>query len=236
MIGLNVGASMKATPMIRYYKNLLLTLSEIPGHPALLVHALTGCSFHCFHCFNYQELIIGKHEQSYSIDDVINYVVRQKDLFDYIIFSGGEFLNATLDDLIHDLTAVKEVSDKPIIVYTNGTNHNKMNKLNDLKLVDGFHIDMKLPYHLLGEEDNDLIELTLGIKVQDLSLFPKLLKSIDFVVKNDNGYSKVRSVKYPFLSESAFEENRRYIDKLNRKYNKVVPYETNDFVYEEQEN
>jgi len=34
--------------MIKYYKNLLLTLGEIKGHPALLVHALTGCSFRCF--------------------------------------------------------------------------------------------------------------------------------------------------------------------------------------------
>jgi len=49
--------------MIKYYKNLLLTLGEIKGHPALLVHALTGCSFRCFHCFNFKELIEKKHDK-----------------------------------------------------------------------------------------------------------------------------------------------------------------------------
>lgn len=222
--------------MIRYYKNLLLTLSEIPGHPALLVHALTGCSFHCFHCFNFKELIATKHKQTYSISDVINYIVRQNDLFEYIIFSGGEFLNAPLQDLIEDLQAVRQVSDKPIIVYTNGTNYSKMVELNKLHLIDGFHIDMKLPYHLLSLDDLDLIELTLGIKVHDLSLFTKLINAIEFVIENDQGFSKVRSVKYPFLSDSAFDENQQFVNQLNKRYSKSVIYEVNDFIYDEEEN
>lgn len=222
--------------MIRYYKNLLLTLSEIPGHPALLVHALTGCSFHCFHCFNFKELIATKHKQTYSISDVINYIVRQNDLFEYIIFSGGEYLNASLQDLIEDLQAVRQNSDKPIIVYTNGTNDTKMEELFKLRLIDGFHIDMKLPYHLLSLDDLDLIELTLGIKINDLSLFNKLIKAIEFVIKNDQGFSKVRSVRYPFLSDSAFDENQQFINQLNKRYRKSVVYEVNDFIYDEEEN
>ncbi len=220
--------------MIKYYKNLLLTLTEIKGHPALLVHALTGCSFRCFHCFNVKELIDKKHDEYYLIDDVIKYVVRQKDLFEYIVFSGGEFLNASIDDLTSDLEQVRLVSDKPIIVYTNGTNYDKMKVLSERGLVEGYHIDMKLPYHLLNEEDFDLAELTLGVRLNDLSLFKKLLRSIAFTIKSDCGYSKVRSVKYPFLSESAFEQNRAYIESLNDKYEKAVPYEVNDFIYDEE--
>lgn len=220
--------------MIKYYRNLLLTLTEIEEHPVLLVHALTGCAFHCFHCFNYKELIEEEHDWYYTINDVINYVVRQKDLCEYIVFSGGEYLNASIEDLISDLSKVRQASDKPIIIYTNGTQHEKMNKLMELKLVDGFHIDMKLPYHLMNSEDFDLAELALGIKVKDLTLFDRLLKAIDFGVKSDKGYSKIRSVKYPFLSDSAFEENRLFIDELNTKYAKRVPYEVNDFVYQEQ--
>ncbi|MDD3207193.1 MAG: 4Fe-4S cluster-binding domain-containing protein [Bacilli bacterium] len=225
---------MKATPMIRYYKNLILTLSEVDGHPSLLVHALTGCSLHCFQCFNYEELITNKQERYYTIKDVVNYVIRQKDLTEYIIFSGGEFLNASLDDLVHDLEAVRKVSNKPIIIYTNGTNYEKMVSLNEQKLVDGFHIDMKLPYHLLSKDDNDLIELTLGVKGKDKAFFDSLIKALDFTIYSDNGFSKVRSVQYPFLSESAFEENRIFIDQLNQKYNKTVPYEVNNFIYPEQ--
>jgi len=219
--------------MIHYYKNLLLTLSEIKGHPALLVHALTGCPFHCYQCFNYKELIESKHEQFYSIDDVINYIERQKDLFEYIVFSGGEFLNASLEDLTRDLQSIKDITDKPIIVYTNGIYLEKMKQLFENGLVDGYHIDMKLPYHLLCEDDLDLVELTLGIKVQDLSIFKRLAKAIAYVIESDKGYSKIRSVKYPFLSESAFNENRLFVKVLNVKNDKNVPYEINDFVAEQ---
>jgi hypothetical protein len=34
---------------------------------------------------------------------------------------------------------------------------------------------MKLPYHLLNEDDYDLIELTMGIPVTNLTLFDTLL-------------------------------------------------------------
>ena len=220
--------------MIKYYKNLLLTLGEIKGHPALLVHALTGCSFRCFHCFNFKELIEKSHDEFYLIGDVIKYVVRQKDLYEYIVFSGGEFLNAAIDDLRSDLKQVRKVSDKPIIVYTNGTNHDKMKTLFEEDLVDGFHIDMKLPYHLLNEDDFDLVRLTIGLRLDNLNLFTRLLQAISYAVETDCGYSKVRSVRYPFLSDSAFEENRAYIASLNAKFNKAVPYEVNDFIYEEE--
>ena len=220
--------------MIKYYKNLLLTLSEIKGHPALLVHALTGCSFHCFHCFNFKELIEKSHDEFYLIGDVIKYVVRQKDLYEYIVFSGGEFLNAAIDDLRSDLKQVRKVSDKPIIIYTNGTNHEKMKTLFEEGLVDGFHIDMKLPYHLLNEDDFDLVRLTIGLRLDNLNLFTRLLQAISYAVETDYGYSKVRSVRYPFLSESAFKENRAYIASLNAKFYKAVPYEVNDFIYEEE--
>ena len=220
--------------MIRYYKNLLLTLSEIKGHPALLVHALTGCSFRCFHCFNFKELIEKNNDDYYLIDDVIKYVIRQKDLFEYVVFSGGEFLNAAIDDLRSDLKQVRKVSDKPIIIYTNGTNHEKMKILYEEGLVDGFHIDMKLPYHLLNEDDFDLVELTIGLRLDNLNLITRLLQAIIYAVESDRGYSKVRSVRYPFLSDTAFEENRAYIASLNAKFNKAVPYEVNDFIYEEE--
>jgi hypothetical protein len=86
----------------------------------------------------------------------------------------------------------------------------------------------------LTEEDFDLVELTLGLRLKNLLLFKKLLKAIVYAVSNDCGYSKVRSVRYPFLSDSAFEENRSFIESLNNKYKKSVPYEVNDFIYEDE--
>jgi len=219
--------------MIRYYNKLILSLSEIEGHPSLLIHGLTGCMFHCFKCFNYEELIEKKHESYYTIKDLLNYIVKQQDLFEYILFSGGEFMRAPIEDLIEDLTKIKAAVDKKIIIYTTGIALDKMKTLTDLNLVDGYHIDMKLPYHLLSSDDKDIIEMTMGIKVKDLTLVNQLIDSIKFVVKNDQGLSQIRSVKYPFLDESAFKECKSFINSLNDLYNKNITYEAHTFIYPE---
>jgi pyruvate-formate lyase-activating enzyme len=217
--------------MIKYYNKIILSLSEVDQHPVLLIHGLTGCAFHCFHCFNYDELISNTPHEYYQIEDVVKTIKQQENLFDYIIFSGGEFMRAPLDALRHDLAMVKATSAKPIIVYTTGVEYIKMKTLFLEGLIDGFHVDMKLPYHLLNEEDFDLIELTMGITVTNLSLFDKLLDALEFTIAYDKGYNRIRSVRYPFISESAFEENFRYIYELNRRYGKNVPYDVNPFIY-----
>jgi len=219
--------------MIKYYNKLILSLSEIEDHPSLLIHGLTGCMFKCYHCFNYEELVETKHTSFYTVNDLVNYIERQSDLFEYILFSGGEFMLAPLEFIIEDLTQIKRITQKPIIIYTTGIELEKMKKLHELNLVDGYHIDMKLPYHLLTENDYDLVEMTMGIRVTDLSLFKKLLDSISFVAQTDQGFSQVRSVKYPFLDESAFHECKSFIDMLNDKYNKNIPYLANKFIYPE---
>jgi pyruvate formate lyase activating enzyme len=220
--------------MIKYYPKLTLTFSEIPGAPTLLIHAFTGCPFHCFHCFNFQEIINNPQTNYYLIADVLSYIEKQKDLFGYIVFSGGEYLNTSLEDLKHDLKMVREITDTPIIIYTNGSHPEKMLLLHRAQLVDGFHTDMKLPYHLLDNNDHELIELTLGIKVDDIEFFRPHLQALELTVKLDRGYSRIRSVRYPFLGESAFEENRLFVEKLNRKYHKKTPYDVNPFIYPEE--
>jgi pyruvate-formate lyase-activating enzyme len=218
--------------MIKYYDKLLLSLSEIENHPILLVHALTGCQLHCFHCLNHAELIEKKHDRFYHIDQVIEEARKQAMLFDYLVFSGGEFLLAPIDDLIADLTQVKQAVVKPIIVYSNGIAFDKIQTLTELHLVDGFHVDMKLPFHLLTAEDADLVELTMGIKITDNRLFKDVLSSFEYVVKTDRGLNRIRSVHYPFLGDEAFMECRAYVDRLNQRYQKHVPYDVHHFIYD----
>ncbi len=215
---------------IKYYEKIIFSMSEIENHPVLLVHALTGCMFHCYKCFNYEELIEKKHEKFYTIDDVIHTIERQHHLVDFILFSGGEYLLAPIDSLIHDLEKVRSVTDRKIIIYTTGYELDKMKVLVERHLVDGFHIDMKLPYHLLTTDDFELIEHTMGIKLKDLTLIQRLMDAIEFVIQSDTGYSQIRSVKYPFLDASAFDECKSFIDRLNHLYNKNIPYFANRFL------
>lgn len=221
--------------MIRYYPNLLLTFTEIKNHPSLLIHGLTGCPFHCFHCFNYKDIVMNKGDDGkyYSIETLTDYIHKQKDLYEYLLFSGGEYLNASLEALIYDLRAVRGVSDKPIIIYTSGFAPEKMQRLLDLNLVDGFHLDMKLPFHLLTEEDYPLLSKVMGVKVGHQAVIDNFLKTLELVIATDKGYNKIRTVRYPFLDESAFEENRLYIQKLNEKHHKNLTYEVNPFLFVE---
>lgn len=215
---------------IKYYKKIIFSMSEIENHPVLLIHALTGCMFHCYKCFNYEELIEKQHTHYYTIDDVIHVIDRQKNMIDYVLISGGEYLLAPLDSLIHDLGKIRQATDRKIIIYTTGFELEKMKQLTKLNLVDGFHVDMKLPYHLLTMDDQDLIEHTMGIKINDLTIIKRLMEAIEFVVMSDQGLNQVRSVKYPFLDASAFEECKSFIDNLNHLYNKNIPYFANQFL------
>jgi len=222
--------------MIKYYPKLILSFSEIPGAPTLLIHALTGCQLHCFKCFNYQSIVKNPGIDYYQIADVVDYIHKQNALFGYVVFSGGEYLNASINDLIADLEQVKAATDKPVIIYTNGGNPEKMKILDERQLVAGFHTDMKLPYHLLIDDDTDLIELTMGIKVLNPAVFfARYLEALELTVALDHGYSRVRSVQYPFLSPSAFDENRLLVDELNQKHHKKTPFDVNPFIYPEDE-
>lgn len=221
--------------MIKYYDKLLLSLSEIENHPILLVHALSGCQLRCFHCLNRGELLEKSHDHFYTIHDVISYAQKQVLLFDFVVFSGGEFLLASLDDLIEELSLLKKEVSKPVIVYTNGIAYEKIVALHQRGLVDGFHVDMKLPFHLLGVEDFDLAELTLGISLRDMSLPKTILQTLEFIISEDKGLNRIRSVRYPFLGTEAFYENRLWVDRMNQKYNKHVPYDVNNFIYRPQD-
>jgi pyruvate-formate lyase-activating enzyme len=162
------------------------------------------------------------------MDDICEYIKRNDFLFESIVLSGGEYLISPLDTLMHDLTKLRNSTNKKIIIYTNGMFPEKMIAIKDL--VDGFHTDMKLPYHLLDiYEDEEIIKTTLGIMANQ-TILDKLNKSIELTVKLDKGNNQIRSVKYPFMNESAFEENMDHIKKLNNTYVKNTKYYINSFV------
>lgn len=216
---------------MRFYKNFIRSFRDLPNHHSLLIHSLAGCNFKCIGCHNYKELIENKDTQDYFEDsDIIDQLKLNGYLFDAIIFSGGEFLLEDLDSISQLLRDVRRFFNGIIIINTNGAFPNKIAHYLNEQLVDGFHIDMKLPYHLLSvEEDKDIYQTILGIKpTQDF--IEKLLLSIEFTIKNNSPYSQVRTVKYPMLSQEYFTEIEKYISKLRRKYSSNVPYRLNDYL------
>lgn len=214
--------------MIGFSKNIIRSFKDLPDKISLVIHSI-GCNFKCYQCFNYETLVRNPSDvcdEQYILDQI----KLNGYLVDAIIISGGEFLLNNLDDIILFLARVENIFDGFIIINTNGTSPDKIQELSEYNYVHGFHTDMKLPYHLLNlQEDAELIVETIGKKIL-MNDINSILKSIEYTIKYDQGYSQIRSVKYPFQHLSAFEENQKYIDLLNKKYNKQTKYFVNEFI------
>ena len=217
-------------PMIKYYNKLTSSISEINNSPTLLIHSLCGCNLKCYNCFNYEELVNKKHEEYYTIDDIVHYIKLNGYIYDYIVLSGGEFLKNKLTDIIHDIAEIKNICASPIIIYTNGTFPHSLRYFLEQNIINGFHTDLKLPFQYIDKNiDKGIIIKTLGTNVD----IDDVLLSIEYTIQFDKGLNQIRSIKYPFLDDSVYNDNHQYINKLNKKYNKNVPYCINDFINEE---
>ena len=200
----------------------------MPNKTSLIIHSL-GCNFKCYQCFNYETLVRNPLDVC-DEDYILDQIKLNGYLADAIILSGGEFLLNNIDEIILFLKKLKEIYNGLIIINTNGSSPNKMQKLINGNYVDGFHTDMKLPYYLLDiEKDSELIKAIVGKKLT-ANKIDRILQSLELTIQCDKGYSQIRSVKYPFLHPSAFKENQIYIDKLNKKYNKHTKYYVNIFI------
>lgn len=215
--------------MLAFHPRFIRTFDDLPGHVSVLIHSWNGCNMRCFGCHNYGELIAKKPENYLTPAQVVARLADCGDLFDAVMFSGGEFLINDVSDVEALLQRVREVFKGIIVVYTNGTYPRKLRRLLEHGLVDGVHIDMKLPYHSLDlEEDREIFETILGA-VPTPRYCRDMLESIEAVIKHNSKVSQVRTVRYPLLSDEYFEQIRDYVNDLNAKYDSEVPYFLNPF-------
>lgn len=216
---------------MKFYQNFIRTFNDLPDHTTLLVHSLSGCPLHCFGCHNYDEIIAHTPKEYKTIDDLFFYLKKSGLLFDAIMFSGGEFLIGDINDICAVLRQTREIFQGKIIVTTSGIYHDKVKKIYEENLVDGIHIDMKLPYHALDVSlDQQIFQDVMGIK-PSRRMVQDLLASIDLVIAHNSQVDQVRSVKYPILDEMFFKEIRSYVEKRKKYYQSEVPYFLNEFLY-----
>lgn len=212
-----------------FYHNIIKSFAEMENCSSMILHSLVGCNLKCFGCHNYKELIETTHEKYCDEGEILEIIRRDGFLFDCIIFSGGEFLMSSLENVVDFLTKVREMYKGLIIVNTNGSYPDKLRVLFDKNLIDGSHVDMKLPYHLLDvKEDSDIFEMIIGCRPSEV-LIKKFLESIDISLSCGK-VSKVRTVRYPVLDDSYFEEIEKYIEDRKKELGSNVEYKVNDFV------
>jgi len=216
---------------MKLYNNFIRTFTDLPNHTTLLIHSLSGCPLHCFGCHNYDEIIANTPKEYKTTDDLYDYLKKSGFLFDAVMFSGGEFLINPLNEVRDLLQRVRELFDGKIIVTTSGIYLQKLQALYGENLVDGIHIDMKLPYHVLDvKEDAQIYKDIMGI-TPSKKLVDQLIASVDAVIEHNSILDQVRTVKYPLLDEAFFTEIRYFVEERKAYHGSIVPYFLNEFVH-----
>lgn len=218
---------------MKFYYNFIRTFTDLPNHTTLLLHSLSGCPLKCFGCHNYDEIVANTPKEYKSVDDVYDYLKKSGFLFDAIMFSGGEFLINSLDEVRVLLQNVRTLFDGKIIVTTSGIYHQKVHTLYEESLVDGIHIDMKLPYHVMDvKEDIQIFRDIMGI-TPTKKVINQLITSVEEVIAHNSIFDQVRTVRYPLLDDVFFKEIRHFVEERKSYHGSMVPYFLNEFVYPE---
>ncbi|WP_313802051.1 4Fe-4S cluster-binding domain-containing protein [Cytobacillus sp.] len=216
---------------MKFYNNFIRTFTDLPNHTTLLIHSLSGCPLHCVGCHNYDEIIANTPKEYKTTDDLYDYLKKSGFLFDAVMFSGGEFLINPLNEVRDLLQRVREFFEGKIIVTTSGIYFQKLQALYEENLVDGIHIDMKLPYHVLDvNEDAQIYKDIMGI-IPSKELVGQLIASVDAVIEHNSILDQVRTVQYPLLDEVFFTEIRHFVEERKAYHGSIVPYFLNEFAY-----
>ena len=197
-----------------FSKTILKTNHDIEGSSAFLFH-YNRCNLDCYKCFN--KYIINDDKNVFTDDEILDIIKENQDFVDYLIFSGGEI--TLKPDIVEFLTKVKHTTDDcKIIIYTNGTNPDVLEKI--LDIVDGIHLDIKTNVFI---DDN----LSISNKIYGTNIDNNaIIKSINLVYKYNKGYSQFRTVKYPLNNDEYYDRLHKYI---TTEY-PLIEYKQNPFV------
>lgn len=219
----------KENQMLTFYPRFVRTFHDLPGYVSLLIHSWNGCNLRCFGCHNYEELIATKPDDYLTTQQVIDRIDGIDDLFDAVLFSGGEFLINGILEIEDFLRQVRSIYGGKLIIFTNGTYPRKLQRILASNLIDGVHVDMKLPFHCLDPEyDRELFETLIGT-IPSIQFCEDILESVEIVIRHNSPLSQVRTVRYPILSDEYFEQIQTYVNGLQTKFDSIVPYYLNPY-------
>ncbi|WMU08146.1 hypothetical protein vBCtySFA70_00042 [Clostridium phage vB_CtyS-FA70] len=208
---------------IRFSKDSLTTYTDVKGKSSLMFFSY-GCNLHCYGCHVYNKLNKEVPNNSIGTEEVLKEIGQAEGLAEAVIFSGGEFLIYSAEEIEDFLIEVKKIFSGLIIVNTNGTYPAKMKQIS--YLVDGFYMDIKAPFW--GMRSYNYLETSLfrGIYGVDYSeeLVARMSESMLILAHRGKEYDRTRTVDYPILPQLELE------DIIVTTENIGIPHDVNDYV------
>lgn len=95
------------------------------------------CNMRCQYCYNYD--IVTSQNGQYTVEDLMDFLMKRVGLLDSVVLSGGE---ASIHDLLEICKKIKKLGFK-IKLDTNGTNPELLKQLLKKKFLDFVSLDFK---------------------------------------------------------------------------------------------
>lgn len=187
-----------------------LTLLDYPKHAACIIFT-RGCNFRCVFCQNSPLIENSKQKGLIDEEEVLNYLMKRKNVLDGIVISGGE---PTLQkDLVPFIKKIKKMSLK-VKLDTNGTNPTIIKELLDNNLVD--YIAMDIKDNLSSYEKIINYNTNISLIKQSIKLIKESKIDHEFrttIIKEYHNIENIKSLLKDFKNENYYLQN--FVDSEN---------------------
>lgn len=187
-----------------------LTLLDYPKHAACIIFT-RGCNFRCVFCQNSPLIENSKQKGLIDEEEVLNYLMKRKNVLDGIVISGGE---PTLQkDLVPFIKKIKKMSLK-VKLDTNGTNPAIIKELLDNNLVD--YIAMDIKDNLSSYEKIINYNTNISLIKQSIKLIKESKIDHEFrttIIKEYHNIENIKLLLKDFKNENYYLQN--FVDSEN---------------------
>ena len=180
-----------------------MTLLDFPNKVACTVFT-GGCNLRCPFCHNAKLVTEINAEETYSEEEILNFLSKRKGLLDGVAITGGEPL---IQDGVKDfIIMIREMGFK-VKLDTNGFYPEKLIDLIESGLIDYVAVDVKNSPEKYAE--------TVGVKNIDLAPF---YKSVDYLINGNVDFEFRTTVVKEFHTAEDIENIARFIKGAKKYY------------------
>ncbi|MDI5949966.1 anaerobic ribonucleoside-triphosphate reductase activating protein [Flavobacterium yafengii] len=178
------------------------------AHKSACILWFAGCNMRCLYCYN-PEIVLGKG--TISFEKALTFLHSRKNLFDAVVFSGGECL--LHKNSIQLITEVKKMGFL-VKIDTNGSRPEVLQQLLENQLIDYVALDFKaMPVHFE--------------KITQSNLFLPFEKSLRLLVESGLPFEVRTTVHSDLIDKNHMQAMIQYLEQQNYQGNYYIQHFVN---------